>query len=596
MPETEPEPKQPSKPKGPTSPLPPGDPTKTESCHPSDSEAGLLLFPTIFDWWRSPGTSISTKLIVLSICAMLVTFGVLGYLNIRLHRKHLETATLNAAERMSDVVKRSTSYHMMRNDRNALYEMMSTMADEPGVRRIRVINPEGRISFSTDPNEVNLYVDKTAEACYGCHAQAQPLARLTRPDRFRIFTAEGTRVLAIINPIENEPACSNAACHAHPASQQILGVLDTNLSLAKADQQVLESSSRMLAYTVISVLVICVLIWIFVFRVVHKPLANLKRGTQHLGRGELGYQIAVESQDEVGQLASSFNEMSRELLDARNEITAWTHTLEDRVEQKTRELRRAHDQMIQVEKMVAIGKMAAVVAHEINNPLSGILTYAKLMKKWIDRGVTTDEKKQEIFETLDLIASESRRCGDLVRNLLTYSRTSPINLGPCNVNEVVERCMRLVQPKIEMSSVELNIELDDQLPRIFCDGAQIEQVLLALVINAIDAMPHGGNLWLTTIARGDEGIELIVRDDGMGIPADVLPKLFEPFTTTKEVGKGVGLGLAVSKGIVERHGGRIQVRSELGKGTTFNVLLPLDARTTEHSAATSAASAASVPR
>jgi two-component system, NtrC family, sensor kinase len=548
-----------------------------------ESTAGLERFPTPFAWWQASSTSISTKLLVLLLGAMLVTFGLLGYLNIKLHRKHLETATLSAAERIGDVVKRSTSFHMMRNDRNALYEMISTMADEPGMRRIRIINPEGRISFSTDPSEVNQYVDKSAEACYGCHAQAQPLARLDRPDRFRIFKADGARVLAIITPIENEPTCSNAACHAHPASQQILGVLDTNLSLANADANVVESSRQMLLYTIVAVMAISLVIWLFILQVVHKPLAKLKRGTEQLAKGELGYQLMVESTDEMGRLAHSFNEMSNQLLEARNENVAWTNTLEARVEMKTRELRRANDQMVQAEKMVAIGKMAAVVAHEINNPLSGILTYAKLIKKWLARGLKSEEEQKEVNESLDLIASESRRCGDLVRNLLTYSRTSPMNLGQCNVNEVVDKCMRLVQPKLEMSTVQLNLDLDANIPKIFCDAAQVEQVLLALVMNAIDAMPHGGNLWISTHGRGDE-VEMVIRDDGMGIPKDVLPNLFEPFTTTKEIGKGVGLGLAISKGIVQRHGGTIQLESELGKGTKFTVTLPLDARTPEGNA------------
>jgi two-component system, NtrC family, sensor kinase len=549
-----------------------------------DSTAGLERFPNPFAWWQATSTSISTKLLVLLLGAMVVTFGLLGYLNIKLHRKHLETTTLNAAERIGDVVKRSTSFHMMRNDRNALYEMISTMADEPGMKRIRIINPEGRISFSTDPNEVNQYVDKSAEACYGCHAQAQPLARLNRPDRFRIFKADGSRVLAIITPIENEPTCSNASCHAHPASQQILGVLDTNLSLASADANVVESSRQMLLYTIIAVMIISLVIWLFILQVVHKPLAKLKRGTEELAKGELGYQLNVDSTDELGQLARSFNEMSNQLLEARNENVAWTNTLEARVDMKTRELRRANDQMVQAEKMVAIGKMAAVVAHEINNPLSGILTYAKLIKKWLARGLKSEEEQKEVNESLDLIASESRRCGDLVRNLLTYSRTSPMNLGQCNVNEVVDKCMRLVQPKLEMSAVQLNLDLDPNIPKMFCDAAQVEQVLLALVMNAIDAMPHGGNLWISTHGRGDE-VEMVIRDDGMGIPKDVLPNLFEPFTTTKEIGKGVGLGLAISKGIVQRHGGTIQLESELGKGTKFTVTLPLDARTPEGNAA-----------
>ncbi len=543
---------------------------------------------------RTIHRSISAKLILWLAITMIIVFAVLGFLNVRLHRKHLEAQTLGAAERISDVIKRSTASYMMQNDRNGLYDLMSTMADEPGMVRIRIFNSEGRISFSTDPNEVSQMVDKSAEACYGCHAQAQPLVKLNRPDRFRTFRAASSeRVLAIINPIENQPACSNAACHAHPASQQILGVLDTDLSLAAADASLAESTRKMLFYTAAAIIIITFLTGFVVWDLVHRPMMVLKRGTEHLRRGELGYQIEIKSNDEAGELADSFNAMSSELLDAREEITAWTHTLENRVEQKTRELRRAHEQMLQVERMVTIGKMAAVVAHEINNPLAGILTYAKLIKRWIERGITKPEEKKEVNESLDLIATESRRCGDLVRNLLTFSRTSPISLDKADVNAIIERAVKLIEHKTELSNIQLNVDLGVEVPLIYCDAGQIEQVLVALIVNAIDAMPRGGNLWLRSRLIDAENIELTVRDDGMGIPSDLLPKLFEPFTTTKEVGKGVGLGLAISKGIIDRHSGKIEVQSELGRGTTFRIYLPIDARVSE-AAAVAAAGAALV--
>jgi len=177
-----------------------------------------------------------------------------------------------------------------------------------------------------------------------------------------------------------------------------------------------------------------------------------------------------------------------------------------------------------------------------------------------------------------LIASESKRCGELLHNLLSFSRTSPMNMSLSDLNMVVTRTIRLTEHKAEMSGVLLQVDLDRKLLPLQCDAAQLEQVALALVINAIDAMPHGGNLWVSTrmVSSGDQ-IELLVRDDGVGIPPDILPHIFDPFTTTKEVGKGVGLGLAVSKGIVERHGGHIEVSSELGVGTSFRIILPVRA-------------------
>ena len=404
-------------------------------------------------WFRLTH-SLSAKLNLLLLGAMVVIFALLGYLNIRLHRQHLEQAALQSAERVSDVIKHSTTDYMLHNDREGLYRAIRTYADQPGMAKIRIFDKEGKITYTTDSAELDHVVDKSAEACYGCHAQSQTLARLNRPDRFRIYrNGGGTRVLGIITPIENQPACSNAACHAHPVEQQILGVLDTNLSLQKADVQLAQSSRRMLAYTGCALLLIAGLSWFFVWRVVGIPVTALQRGTERLGAGDLGHQIDVRSTDEIGDLAKSFNDMSRQLQSEHDQNLAWTHTLEERVEQKARELKRAHEHALHTEKMASIGKMAAVLAHEINNPLSGILTYAKLLRKWVDREDGGRDRRQEICDSLDLIASESRRCGDLVKNLLMFSRTTPMNLQATNCNEVIDRSLRLVQHQLDLAGL-----------------------------------------------------------------------------------------------------------------------------------------------
>jgi two-component system NtrC family sensor kinase len=509
---------------------------------------------------------------------MVAGFAALGYSNIRLHRKHLEATTLTSAERVSDVIRRSTSYYMMRNDREGLYHAIATMAGEPGMVRVRIFDQEGRISYSSTPTEISRIVDKNAEACYGCHAQSQPLVKLNRPDRFRIYRdANGRRILGIITAIENQPSCSNAECHAHPASQQILGVLDTNLSLSQADAQLAQSSWLMFAVTAMALLVIACFSWLFILRLVDIPIKRLRAGTHELAQGNLGFQIPVKSRDELGELAHSFNQMSLMLRSANAEAVAWAKTLEDRVAQKTKELKRAHEHVLLVEKMATIGKMAAVMAHEINNPLAGILTYAKLVRKWIDRDqLTSASKKLEASQCLELIASESRRCGDLVKNLLVFSRTAPLNKQTTDIREVIDRSIRLVRHQLELSGIQLQLDLPSDLPLIQCDAAQIEQVLLALILNAIDAMTRGGNLWISTrLDDQDFEYRITVRDDGTGIAPEILAQIFEPFLTTKQTGKGVGLGLAVSNRIVEQHDGRIDVQSELGKGTAFTIHLPV---------------------
>jgi two-component system NtrC family sensor kinase len=538
----------------------------TENERPADARAPRLTH------------RLGTKLIIVLLAATLLSFASVGYLNFRLHRRHLEESTQRSAERISDVIKRSTSYYMLRNDREGLYHIIGTMADEPGMVRIRIFNQEGRISFSTHAPEANTYVEKDAEACYACHAAGQPLSHLDRPDRIRIYHTNGSRVLGIINPIENKPECSNAACHAHPASQKILGVLDATLSLAQADAQLAESSQSMLAHTVLAAALVSGLIGLVVWWQVGRPLKLLKAGTERLANGELGYQIRTSARDEIGEVASSLNEMSRELAEARESLTSWAKTLETRVEQKTRELKAAHEQMLQAEKLASIGKLAAVVAHEINNPLSGMLTYTKLVRRWLESAPQNGGRQEEVLHALELMESEIRRCGEIVRNMLTFSRALPLNLEWTDLHAVIGRVVRLVQHKLELGGIQLHLELQPDLPRVHCDAAQAEQLLLALVMNAIEAMPRGGNLWLRTRAAGSEA-QIEVQDDGAGIPPEMLPHMFEPFQTTKE--RGVGLGLAVTRQIVERHQGRIEVQSQPGRGTTFLVTLALEPQVEE---------------
>jgi len=523
-----------------------------------------------------PGLAV--KLAVCLVVSTAAFFAVFGYLNLRLQRRQSEEMVLQSADRISDLIQRSTRYQMLRNDREALYQVIQTIGSEPGIRRIRIFNEEGRISYSTDPAEVDTYVDKRAEACYACHAREAPLTKLDRPDRARIFRdARGERVLGLIRPIENQPACAEAACHAHPAERRILGVIDTDLSLAPVDAQLATHQAQLVRFTVVALILFSLVSVLFVWVVAHKPVKELMAGTKKVAAGDLAYRLPVRSRDELGELAASFNKMTEELARAQQELTGWARTLEERVERKTSELRQAQAHLVASEKMAALGKLAATVAHEVNNPLSGILTYARLTQKALEADGRDPAKKTEMLEQLRIIERESRRCGDIMRNLLTFARQAPPQREPQQLNTLVERTLALVQHWLELQGIELEKKLAADLPPLACDAGQIQQVLLALLVNAAEAMPRGGCLRVSTAYDPEaRRVETRVADTGPGIPADVLPRIFEPFFTTKEDEQRTGLGLAVAESIVEQHGGEITVRSAPGAGAEFIVHLPLE--------------------
>jgi len=234
-----------------------------------------------------------------------------------------------------------------------------------------------------------------------------------------------------------------------------------------------------------------------------------------------------------------------------------------------RRLRENEEQLIQAEKLTSLGQMAASIAHEINNPLAGVLVYTQLLSKKV-AGDTF--KKEEALDYLSKMESAVSRCSRIIRNLLDFARQTEPMLRLVDINQVIEQVLSMVGHQAQLQNVEVVKEFSPSLPKVTADFDQLQQVFTNLTLNAIQAMPDGGRLTLhSSVVDGEVRVD--VQDTGCGISKENLSKLFTPFFTTKEKGKGVGLGLAVVHGIIERHKGRVKVQSEVGKGTTFSVYL-----------------------
>ena len=511
---------------------------------------------------------------------MAVVFTLLGSRIVGLHRRNLEESILEAGDRISDATKRSTRHAMLHNRTGDVRQIIDAVGSQPGIDRIRVLNESGEVKFSTDVQEVGARLDKSAQGCATCHGggargAASPVpASLSRTERTRIFTDEsGRRSLGVVNPIENEPGCSSAACHAHPPATRVLGIVDVTMSLEGVDAATTASVWQMTASFIVAAFLLSLAAAALVWAVVQKPVSQLIVGTECVGSGDLDYQIEVSARDELGELAESFNAMTGRLKTAQAENDLWARTLEGRVAEKTAELKRAHEQMVRFEKMASIGKLAAIVAHEINNPLAGILVYARLLLKRLSKngGGETDAETKRSLET---IAAESARCGEIVKGLLQFSRQERANMEPNDLNELIRQSVRLVQHKIDLMNVRAELRLDDSLGAVVCDAQQVRQALVALLINACEALqPNEGALQVES-RRLDGVVEIRVADNGTGMDDETRQHIFEPFFTTKETGKGTGLGLAIVYGIVHGHSGEIEVESAPGRGTTFLIRLP----------------------
>ena len=501
------------------------------------------------------------------------TIATLIYLFLESQRASLMSAVTMGAARVSDTIRASTKGQMLAARKEGAYRVMRSVASQPWIDQVRIFNKEGRITFSTAPREIGALVDKKAESCYACHAAGQPLTRLSLPSRARVYRTGDHRVLAMVTPIYNEPACSEADCHVHPASQQVLGVVDVAISLADVDASMALLVKRGIGIGGGAVVLLALLTFCSVSRLVLRPVAELVTATERVGRGELGTTLPVHAHDEMGRLASSFNQMSASLALARRENEELLGSLERKVEKRTEQLQAAQSRLVQSEKLASLGRLSASIAHEINNPLAGILTFAKLLVKTLDAGPPDERTRALAVKNLRLIERETGRCTAIVRNLLDFARERPLDLRPLDLRGPLEEALSLTAHQLELSGVALVRDLPVPIP-VRADFGQMRQSFVNVLINAADAMGKGGTV--TVRGRVDAAArraEVAISDTGPGISPENLSKIFDPFFTTKEM--GTGLGLSVVYGIVEKHGGTLEVESGVGRGTTMCFRFPL---------------------
>jgi len=534
-----------------------------------------------------PGT-LKFKVGVYVAAALAVVMLIFIVLVISHQRDQLLDQAANHVRQLSEVISKSTRFAMLQNQPAYVERIIHDVVNQEGIDRVRIFNKDGRIIHSTYPPEIGVIVDRKAEACFHCHQSERPLERIPQNKRSRVFkNADGRHLLASMQVIRNEPSCYDAACHQHTKAKSVLGVLDVAYSLETMDQTLRDNAITLVALSLGFVILAALSVSFLVHRLVHLPLRDLESGARRLTSGNLDHTIPVRSADELGQLATSFNSMTAALRDSQRERKTWAETLEEKVKTRTQQLRVAEAEATRGEKLASVGLLAAGIAHELNNPLTGVLTFSTLLRKKMPDGSLD-------AEDMDLVIQETKRCAAIIRRLLDFAREKKPEKKFSDLNQIIEETERLIERPAHLRDIEIRKELDTNLPPVWVDADQIKQVVMNMLVNAQQAIEKKGTIDVRTriapepkraepLAEPVRMVEIAVMDTGCGIPAKNLQRIFDPFFTSKEVGKGTGLGLSVSHGIIRAHGGLIEVESTVGEGTTFRVYLPVqpDAETAE---------------
>jgi two-component system NtrC family sensor kinase len=512
--------------------------------------------------------SLISKLTVTISVVLLLVMAPFAYLTIKSLKELMLRETVTSVDNLSETIIRTTHYQMLENDRDKVRQMIQEAGSQKGIENIRMINKDGLVIISTDPKEAGTFLAKGESSCNMCHFAKKPLSEASSMNRARLSrNRQGQESLALTKAIYNKPACSASPCHYHPPDQEILGILDVAVSLAPMRAQTASYRNQIVLMTVLMVGLTGGILTLALRKFVHKPIKQLVGHTAKVAEGDLESALSVRSNDELGELAVAFNAMTRSLQRARHDLEDWGKNMEVKVQQRTQELHQMETQLIRSEKLASLGELVAGIAHELNNPLTGVLVFSSILGN-------SDKLDPECKSDIEVIVRETQRCARIVKGLLEFSRESIPQKKLASLNGVMDNTLSLIGNQSFFQDVEIVKAYGDDIPEVFLDPNQMEQVFINMLLNASQAMEGKGTLTIRTRTASQPGWACVeITDTGCGIPEEHLGRIFDPFFTTKS--KGTGLGLSVSYGIVENHGGKIEVRSGAGAGTTFTVRLPV---------------------
>ncbi len=494
------------------------------------------------------GRSLAFKL---SFSIGLITFAAIAFFAYHIiiaHRSQLTEQVVLDAARFSETVTRSTKWSMLHYQPESIQAIIDTVGDQQGIEKLRIFNKEGLIMYSKDPAEVGHVVDMRAEACYACHAEDKPLVRLPLKARTRFFESRGVRLVGMIDPIYSERSCWTDECHAHPPERKVLGVLDIGLSLRDVERRVNENITWTIVFAISLFLGISTILGLYILYFVNRPIKLVVKGAEAMARGERIPPIKVRTGDELTTMAQAFNEMSEKV--------------------RLREM-----SLLQAERLAAIGATVASLAHNIKNILNGLEGGVYVVNAGLEDG-----NQQEFQKGWEMVQRNVVKISELSHDLLTYAKERKPVLTHAPLNEIVLEVLEDLTPKAESFNIDLKNDLDQEMGVVWIDREAVYRSILNLATNGIEACSERKSskkmqVMIRTRRMDPHRVRIEIRDNGVGMDQETQSKIFTTFFSTKG-SKGTGLGLLAAQKVVNEHGGRIMVASDLGQGATFTIFLP----------------------
>jgi two-component system, NtrC family, sensor kinase len=486
-------------------------------------------------------------------------------------------------DNISSIIEGSLYYSMLENDKAMLQRTMDIISTMSGIDEVNLYDDKNLPAFSSVRHDEDCHCDPN---CISCHPGMAE--RFSSSEKSYLVVGDvpecgihqhvgGIRHLVIMQPILNEPSCYTADCHAHAVEDRVLGSLLVTMPLEDLDAFSVESSTDFMLLALLIIAVLVTFLVVFTSKRIKDPLNSIIQASEAVSSGDTSIRLEIEPRllDDMRLVSVAFNNMLDKMDAATNELQNWSQQLEYKVQKKSEELSEAQNELIHVERIASLGKLSSSVAHEINNPLSGILIYNKLIYKQLNIAEFYHPKKDSILKNLKLIETETKRCGDIVKGLLDFSRKEQEDFEPVHIHKLLDETYRLMTHSIKIADISFLTDYKAHSDRVICSPNQIKQACVALVVNASEAVQEHGEIILRTSNPDNQCITIAVVDNGTGISNEDMPHIFEPFFSTKRDTSGIGLGLSIVHGIVENHKGQIEVKSESEQGTVIEITLPL---------------------